>query len=106
MCYRNGSETVYAVEIRIVLDTIDPPAGHLQVTARAAPARDDPGRTCDEMSEVFFTGWPDLLRALVTSVASEVSREHRRPDVHVGGCGDGGAVWAPAGWKRRSVRER
>jgi hypothetical protein len=64
MCYRDGSVTVNRVEICIVLDTIDPPAGHLRVTARAGQAGDDPGRAVEEMSEVCFTGWLDLLRAL------------------------------------------
>jgi hypothetical protein len=64
MCNRDGSETVNRVEIRIILDTLDPPAGHLQVTAIAWQARDDSGRAVDEMPAVCFTGWLDLLRAL------------------------------------------
>jgi hypothetical protein len=52
------------VEIHVVLDTIDPPAGHLQVTSSAGRARHDRGQACDEMPEVSFTGWLDLLRAL------------------------------------------
>jgi len=45
------------VEIRVVLDRLDPPAGHLLVASGA-------GQACDEMSEVSFTGWLGLLRAL------------------------------------------
>jgi len=41
----------------MVLDRLDPPAGHLQVTSSAEQA-------CDEMPEVSFTGWLGLLRAL------------------------------------------
>jgi hypothetical protein len=48
---------VGGVEIRIVLDRLDPPEGHLQVTSGA-------GREQDEMGEVPFTGWLGLLRAL------------------------------------------
>jgi predicted transcriptional regulator len=64
MCNPAGSETVDRVEIRIVLEAIDPPAGHLQVTASARQAHDDPGQAGDEMPEVSFTGWLDLMRAL------------------------------------------
>jgi hypothetical protein len=49
--------TVGWVEIRVVLDTIDPPVGHLQVTSSA-------GHACEEMHEISFTGWLGLLRAL------------------------------------------
>jgi hypothetical protein len=45
------------VEIRIILDRIDPPEGRLEVTSGAAHAR-------DERSGVSFTGWLGLLRAL------------------------------------------
>jgi hypothetical protein len=48
---------VGGVEIRIVLDRLDPPEGHLQVTSGA-------GREQDEMAEVSFAGWLGLLRAL------------------------------------------
>jgi hypothetical protein len=71
MCKRARSETVDRVEIRVVLDTIDPPAGHLQVTANSGPARAGSGRACDEMSEVSFTGWLDLLRALYLVTGSD-----------------------------------
>jgi len=45
------------VEIRVILDSIDPPAGRLRVTSGAGPAR-------DEQRDVCFTGWLGLLRAL------------------------------------------
>jgi len=45
------------VEIRVVLDRLDPPEGRLQVTSGA-------GRAPDAMREVRFTGWLGLLRAL------------------------------------------
>jgi hypothetical protein len=49
--------TVNPVEIRLILDRIDPPTGRLQITSRAGPAR-------DEGAEIPFTGWLGLLRAL------------------------------------------
>jgi hypothetical protein len=64
MCHPGGSETVGRVEIRVVLDTIDPPVGRLQVTSSAWQTGDDRGQAVDEMPEVSFTGWLDLLRAL------------------------------------------
>jgi hypothetical protein len=48
---------VDGVEIRVVLDRLDPPEGRLQVTSGA-------GREQDEMGEVPFAGWLGLLRAL------------------------------------------
>jgi len=48
---------VGGVEIRIVLDRLDPPEGHLQVTSGH-------GRAPEGMREVPFTGWLGLLRAL------------------------------------------
>ena len=53
----NGPAIVDRVEIRVVLDGIDPPMGRLQVTSGAGPAR-------DEEPEVPFSGWLGLLRAL------------------------------------------
>jgi len=53
----DAAGTVDGVEIRIVLDRLDPPEGRLQVTSGA-------GRAPDGMSEVPFTGWLGLLRAL------------------------------------------
>jgi len=49
--------TVEGVEIRIVLDRLDPPEGRLQVTSGA-------GRAPEGMGEVPFTGWLGLLQAL------------------------------------------
>jgi hypothetical protein len=48
---------VGGVEIRVVLDRLDPPEGRLQVTSGA-------GRAPEGMREVPFTGWLGLLRAL------------------------------------------
>jgi hypothetical protein len=45
------------MEIRLVLDSVDPPTGRLQVTSGAGHVR-------DERREVPFTGWLGLLRAL------------------------------------------
>jgi hypothetical protein len=45
------------VEIRMILDSIDPPTGCLRVTSDTAHAQ-------GEQREVFFTGWLGLLRAL------------------------------------------
>ena len=53
----NGPATVDLVEIRMILDGIDPPTGRLQVTSGAGPARDEEG-------DIPFTGWLGLLRAL------------------------------------------
>ena len=49
--------TVDRVEIRVILDSTDPPAGRLQVTPGAGPVR-------NEQPDVPFTGWLGLLRAL------------------------------------------
>lgn len=46
--------TVGSVEIRVILDRIDPPMGHLQVTSAAVA----------EEPDYPFTGWLGLLRAL------------------------------------------
>jgi hypothetical protein len=59
----NGSATVNLVEIRVILDRIDPPAGRLRVMSSAGPAR-------DEDPEIPFTGWLGLLRALYLVTAS------------------------------------
>jgi hypothetical protein len=53
----NGPGTVDLVEIRVILDRIDPPMGRLQVTSSA-------GHVQDEAPEFSFTGWLGLLRAL------------------------------------------
>ena len=49
--------TVDRVEIRVILDSLDPPAGRSRVTSGAGPA-------WDERQVVCFTGWLGLLRAL------------------------------------------
>ena len=54
----NGPATVNLVEIRLILDRIDPPTGRLRVTSSAEPARAE-GR-----GDIPFTGWLGLLRAL------------------------------------------
>jgi hypothetical protein len=48
---------VDGVEIRVILDSVDPPTGRLRVTSGA-------GHAPDEQRDVFFTGWLGLLRAL------------------------------------------
>jgi hypothetical protein len=53
----DGPATVNMVEIRVILDSIDPPAGRLRVTSGAWRAR-------DEEPDIPFTGWLGLLRAL------------------------------------------
>ncbi len=45
------------VEIRVILDSVDPPTGRLRVTSGAVPAGDG-------QRDVSFTGWLGLLRAL------------------------------------------
>jgi hypothetical protein len=45
------------VEIRVILDSIDPPAGRLRVTSGVRPGRDG-------QQDVCFTGWLGSLRAL------------------------------------------
>jgi hypothetical protein len=47
------------MEIRIILDRIEPPGGRLRVVTDHRPGR------CQEQSEeIRFTGWLGLLRAL------------------------------------------
>jgi hypothetical protein len=53
----NGPATVNMVEIRVILDRIDPPMGRLQIASSAGPAR-------NEEPVIPFTGWLGLLRAL------------------------------------------
>jgi hypothetical protein len=59
------------VEIRIVLDRVEPPAGRLRVVG--APGQ-DPGPRAGQ--EIGFTGWLGLLRALyeVTAEPGEAAR--------------------------------
>ena len=49
--------TVDRVEIRVILDSTDPPVGRLRVTPGAGPAPDG-------QPDVPFIGWLGLLRAL------------------------------------------
>ena len=49
------------MEIRISLDRVEPPAGHLRLVCSAGPPRPGGGQ---EGEEVPFTGWLGLLRAL------------------------------------------
>jgi hypothetical protein len=53
------TRTMGEVEIRIILDRAEPPAGRLRVVG-------DPGQTYHPGSEqeIGFTGWLGLLRAL------------------------------------------
>ena len=53
----NGPTTLNLVEINVILDGIDPPAGRLQITSSAGLGR-------DEEPAIPFTGWLGLLRAL------------------------------------------
>jgi hypothetical protein len=48
---------VDGVEILVILDSVDPPAGRLRVVSAAGQARDGQG-------DVSFVGWLGLLRAL------------------------------------------
>jgi hypothetical protein len=48
-----------AMEIRIILDRVEPPAGRLRVV----PGPGRPHR-CGARAELRFTGWLGLLRAL------------------------------------------
>jgi hypothetical protein len=45
------------VEIRVILDSVDPPTGRLWVAPSAGPGP-------DAQRDVPFTGWLGLLRAL------------------------------------------
>lgn len=53
------------VEIRILMDRVDPPAGRLSV---AASADRGPGRQAEE---IRFTGWLGLLRALYEATGTQ-----------------------------------
>jgi hypothetical protein len=66
-----GAETMGRVEIRIVLDRAEPPAGRVQVVGAAGQAL---GRRAGQ--EIGFTGWLGLLRALyeVTAEPGDGSR--------------------------------
>jgi hypothetical protein len=66
-----GAETMEGVEIRIVLDRTEPPAGRLRVVR--APGQ-TPGSGAGQ--EIGFSGWLGLLRALyeVTAEPGEGAR--------------------------------
>ena len=66
-----GAGTMGRVEIRIVLDRAEPPAGHLGVVRAAGQ---DSGPRAGQ--EISFTGWLGLLRALyeVTAESGEGAR--------------------------------
>ena len=66
-----GAGTMGGVEIRIVLDRAEPPAGRLRVVR--APGQDPMPRGGQEIG---FTGWLGLLRALyeVTAEPGESAR--------------------------------
>jgi hypothetical protein len=53
---------VGAMEIRISLDRVEPPAGSLRLVSSAEPPPGPAGG--QEGEEVPFTGWLGLLRAL------------------------------------------
>lgn len=59
-----GQRKLGVVEIRIMLDDVDPPVGRVAVLDRGESRRQAP-------QEVLFTGWLGLLRALseVTGLA-------------------------------------
>jgi len=62
------------VEIRIVLDRVEPPAGRLQVARAAGQAL---GRRAGQ--EIGFTGWLGLLRALYEVTAEPGDGSCSRP---------------------------
>ena len=60
-----GATTMGRIEIRIVLDGVEPPVGRLRVVH-------DPGQVYQPCAEqdVAFTGWLGLLRALYDAAAA------------------------------------
>jgi hypothetical protein len=62
------------VEIRIVLDVVEPPAGRLRVV-RAPGQAPGPGAG----QEIGFTGWLGLLRALYEVTAEPGDASHPGP---------------------------
>ena len=62
------------VEIRIVLDIVEPPAGRLWVV-RGPGQADHPGRK----QEISFTGWLGLLRVLYEMTAAPGRRSYPGP---------------------------
>jgi len=71
MSARAGASTMGLVEIRIVLDRVEPPAGSLRVLPGTRPAH-GPGKD----QEIRFTGWLGLLKALYEVTETE-GRAHR-----------------------------
>ncbi|HEX6527124.1 MAG TPA: hypothetical protein VF070_44990 [Streptosporangiaceae bacterium] len=61
------------VEIRILMDRVDPPAGRLSIVAAADLG---PGRQAEE---ICFTGWLGLLRALYEATGSPGGRPGQEP---------------------------
>jgi hypothetical protein len=59
-----SSRTIGEVEIRIVLEIVEPPAGRLRILS-------DPGQAdqAGGEQEISFTGWLGLLRALYDATA-------------------------------------
>ena len=69
-----GTRTKGEVEIRIVLDTVEPPAGRLWVVRDPGQA-DHPGGE----REISFTGWLGLLKALYEVTAAPGPRSYPGP---------------------------
>ena len=62
------------VEIRIVLDIVEPPAGRLKVVRGPRQAHHPSSE-----QEISFTGWLGLLRALYDVTAEPGDAPHPRP---------------------------
>ena len=62
------------MEIRIDLDTIEPPAGRLWATPGPGP-----GHVRDPAAELRFTGWLGLLRALYEVTGSQAGQPPDEP---------------------------
>lgn len=69
-----GTRTMGEVEIRIVLDVVEPPGGRLWVV-RGPGLADHPG--CEQ--ETSFSGWLGLLRALYEVTAAPGPRSYPGP---------------------------
>jgi hypothetical protein len=68
------AETVGRVEIRIVLDRAEPPAGRLQVVGAPGQAHEP-----HVGQEISFSGWLGLLRALYEVTAESGDAPHSGP---------------------------